>query len=182
MFNLAGTVKVTWEAVPGAKWYKVYRSGKKDPVIVTTALIGYDKTEGMIPGEKYTYTIIASTTGKDKEGRIVSGGESPVSYSKVMYRLKTVAWKYVKNTEPGKVLASYQKSPYGDSYVLLYADNEAMKGAKSKVIFGANTTSCLLGGFKKGKTYWFQIRVRKKVNNIDYYTTFGDKKKVEIKQ
>ena len=180
MFNLAKGVKVTWEAVPGAVWYKVYRSGKADPVIVTKALIGYDSAEGMTPGEKYTYTIVASTTGKDKDGRIVSGGESPVSYSKVMYRLKTVAWKYVKNTEPGKVLASYQKSPYGDSYVLLYADNEDMVGAKSKVIFGSNTTSCLLGGFKKGKTYWFQIRVRKKVNGIDYYTTFGAKKKVVI--
>ena len=180
MFNLAGTVKVTWEAVPGAIWYKVYRSGKAEPVIVTKALIGYDNTEGMIPGEKYTYKIVASTTGKDKDGKIVSGGESPLSYSKVMYRLKTVAWKYVKNTQPGKVLASYQKSPYGDSYVLLYADNEAMNGAKSKVIFGSNTTSCLLGGFKKGRTYWFQIRVRKKVNGIDYYTTFGAKKKVVI--
>ena len=180
MFNLAGTVKVTWEPVPGAIWYKVYRSGKAEPVIVTKALIGYDNTEGMIPGEKYTYKIVASTTGKDKDGKIVSGGESPLSYSKVMYRLKTVAWKYVKNTQPGKVLASYQKSPYGDSYVLLYADNEAMNGAKSKVIFGSNTTSCLLGGFKKGRTYWFQIRVRKKVNGIDYYTTFGAKKKVVI--
>ena len=113
-----------------------------------------------------------------KEGD--SSDDSPLSYSKVMYRLKTVAWKYVKNTQPGKVLASYQKSPYGDSYVLLYADNEAMNGAKSKVIFGSNTTSCLLGGFKKGRTYWFQIRVRKKVNGIDYYTTFGAKKKVVI--
>ena len=66
MFNLAGTVKVTWEAVPGAIWYKVYRSGKADPVIVTKALIGYDSAEGMTPGEKYTLRSLPPRQGKTR--------------------------------------------------------------------------------------------------------------------
>jgi hypothetical protein len=182
MFNLANNVKVTWKEVPGAKYYKVYRYGVTDtkesrriPVIVTTGLVGWDKEPKLTNGHAYRYTIVASTTGKGD-----SSGDSKLSYSKVMYRLQTTAFKYVKNMEPGKVTVSYKKSAYGDSYVLLYADNKDMKNAKSKVIYGADTTAVTLNGFKKGKTYWFQIRVRKKVNGIDYYTTFGAKKKVVI--
>ena len=182
MFNLANNVKVTWTEVPGANYYKVYREGITDkkesltePVIVTTGLVGWDSQAGLTNGHAYRYKIVASLTGKGDPS-----GDSRLSYSKMMYRLKTTAWKYVKNTAPGKVTASYQKSASGDSYVILYADNEDMTGAKSKVIFGADTTSVVLGGFRKGKTYWFQIRVRKKVNGIDYYTTFGVKKPVRI--
>jgi hypothetical protein len=64
--------------------------------------------------------------------------------------------------------------------VLQYADNKDMKGAKTLVISGAGTTSKVVGGLKKGKTYYFSIRVRKKVNGINYYTTFGVPKSVKI--
>ena len=175
MFNLANNVKVTWKAVPGAKYYKVYRSGVKDPVIVTSALVGYDKTAGLENGKKYTYRIVASLTGKGD-----SSGDSPLSYSKVMYRLKTVAIRSVKNTAPGKVTVTYDKTTAGDSYVLQYSEKQDMTGAKTKVVMGANTTSYVIGGLKKGKTYYISIRVRKKVNGIDYYTTFGVPKKVTI--
>lgn len=177
MFNLANNVKVTWKEVPGAKYYKVYRSGVKEPVIVTTGTVGWDKAPGLINGQTYTYRIVASTTGKGD-----SSGDSKLSYSKVMYRLQTTAFKYVKNMEPGKVTVSYKKSAYGDSYVLLYADNKDMKNAKSKVIYGADTTAVTLNGFKKGKTYWFQIRVRKSISGftLPFYTTFGVQKSVSI--
>ena len=57
-----------------------------------------------------------------------------------------------------------------------------MVGAKTKVVLGASNTSYKIGGLKKGKTYYISIRVRKKVNGIDYYTTFGVPKKVTIAQ
>ena len=175
MFNLANNVKVTWKAVPGAKYYKVYRSGVKDPVIVTTGLVGWDKTAGLENGKKYTYKIVASLTGKGD-----SSGDSTLSYSKVMYRLKTVVIRSVKNTAPGKVTVKYDRTTSGDSYVLQYCEREDMVGAKTKVVLGANNTSYTIGGLKKGKTYYISIRVRKKVNGIDYYTTFGVPKKVTI--
>ena len=87
MFNLANNVKVTWKEVPGAKYYKVYRSGVKEPVIVTTGTVGWDKAPGLINGQTYTYRIVASTTGKGD-----SSGDSKLSYSKVMYRLQTTAF------------------------------------------------------------------------------------------
>jgi len=175
MFNLANNVKITWNAVPGAKYYKVYRSGLKDPVFVTSGLIGYDNAGGLVNGRKYTYKIVASLTGKGD-----SSGDSTLSYSKVMYRLKTVAIRSVKNTEPGKVTVKYDKTTSGDSYVLQYCERQDMVGAKTKVVLGANNTSYVIGGLKKGKTYYISIRVRKKVNGIDYYTTFGVAKKVTI--
>ena len=182
MFNLANNVKVTWKEVPGAKYYKVYREGvtdkkesQKDPVIVTTGLVGWDKSPGLTNGHAYRYKIVASLTGKGD-----SGGDSKLSYSKLMYRLKTVVIRSVKNTAPGKVTVKYDKSTSGDSYVLQYCERQDMVGAKTKVVLGANNTSYVIGGLKKGKTYYISIRVRKKVNGIDYYTTFGVPKKVTI--
>ena len=175
MFNLANNVKVTWKAVTGAKYYKVYRSGVKEPVIVTTGLVGWDKSPGLKNGQKYTYKIVASLTGKGD-----AGGDSPLSYSKVMYRLKTVVIRSAKNTAPGQVTVKYDKTEYGDSYVLQYCEREDMVGAKTKVVLWASNTSYVIGGLKKGKTYYISIRVRKKVNGIDYYTTFGVPKKVTV--
>ena len=175
LFNLANNVKVEWKEVPGARYYKVYRSGVIDPVIITSGLVGWDKAPGLENGKKYTYRIVASLTGKGD-----ASGDSPLSYSKLMYRLKTVVIRSVKNTAPGKVTVKYDKTASGDSYVLQYSTNKDMTGAKTKVVLGANNTSYVIGGLKKGKTYYISIRVRKKVNGIDYYTTFGVPKKVTI--
>ena len=180
MFNLANNVKVTWKEVPGAKYYKVYREGitnksetRKDPVIVTTGLVGWDMDPGLTSGNAYKYKIVASLT-KD------SSGDSFQSYSKVMYRLKTVVIRSAKNTAPGKVTVKYDQTTSGDSYVLQYCERQDMVGAKTKVVLGASNTSYVIGGLKKGKTYYISIRVRKKVDGIDYYTTFGVPKKVTI--
>ena len=97
-----------------------------------------------------------------------------------MYRLKTVVIRSAKNTEPGKITVKYDKTTSGDSYVLQYRDREDMVGAKTKVVLGAENTSYTIGGLKKGKTYYISIRVRKKVNGIDYYTTFGVPRKVTV--
>ena len=182
MFNLANNVKVTWKEVPGAKYYKVYREGitntmesQSEPVIVTTGLVGWDKQPGLTNGHAYKYRIVASLTGKGDPS-----GDSTLSYSKVMYRLKTVVIRSVKNTAPGKVTVKYDKTTSGDSYVLQYCERQDMVGAKTKVVLGASKTSYTIGGLKKGKTYYISIRVRKKVNGIDYYTTFGVPKKIKI--
>lgn len=60
-------------------------------VIVTTGLVGWDNQAGLTNGHAYRYKIVASLTGKGDPS-----GDSRLSYSKVMYRLKTSAWKYVK--------------------------------------------------------------------------------------
>ena len=66
--------------------------------------------------------------------------------------------------------------------MLQYCGHEDMSGAKTKVVQGAENTSCVIGGLKKGKTYYVSIRVRKKVDGISYYTTFGVPKKIVITQ
>ena len=184
MFNLANNVKITWKAVPGAKYYKVYREGITDPaesigepVIVTTRLVGWDKRPGLTNGNAYRYKIVASMTGSGD-----SDGDSPLSYSKVMYRLQTVPIRSVKNTAPGKVTVKYAMNFSGDSYVLQYSEREDMAGAKTKVILDRFNTTCVIGGLQKGKTYYISIRVRKKVNGISYYTTFGVPKKIKVIQ
>jgi hypothetical protein len=64
--------------------------------------------------------------------------------------------------------------------VLRFSEREDMADAKTRVIKGAGTTSYVVGGLKKGKTYYFSIRVRKTVDGINYYSNFGVTKKVVI--
>jgi surface protein len=182
MFNLANTVKITWKAVPDAKYYKVYRkditSGVQsnyELVFVTSKLVGWDKDPRLEEGHAYKYKIVASLTGKGDPS-----GNSPFAYFKTMYRLKTVVIRTAKNTEPGKVTVRYDKTKSGDSYVIGYSENEDMTGMKTKVVKGADSTSCTISGLKKGKTYYISIRVRKTVGGVNYYTTFGVPKKVTI--
>ncbi len=184
MFNLASSVKVTWEPVAGAKYYKVYREGVTDqsesldePVIVTKRLIGWDKQPGLTNGHAYRYKIVASLTDADD-----SSGDSKLSYSKLMYRLKTVAIRSAKNSAPGKVTVKYDKTTSGDGYVLRYCEREDMVGARTKAVPGASNTSYVISGLKKGKTYYISIRVRKIVDGINYYTTYGVPRKVTISQ
>ena len=184
MFNLANGVKVTWEPVLGAKYYKVYREGVTDrsesmdePVIVTQRPIGWDNKTGLTNGHAYRYKIVASLTDENDPS-----GDSTLSYSKLMYRLKTVVIRSANNYEPGKVKVRYDQTPTGDSYVLQWSDNEQMTGANTKVILGAKNTSYVITGLKKGKTYYIQIRVRKIVDGEKYYTTFGKIRKVKIEK
>ena len=144
---------------------------------MTSGLIGWDKSPGLVNGHAYRYRIVASLTGAGDPS-----GDSTLSYSKLMYRLKTVVIRSAKNTAPGKVTVRFDKTSCGDSYVLQYCEREDMVGAKTKVILGADNTSYTIGGLKKGKTYYISIRVRRKVNGIDYYTTFGVPKKIRIEK
>ena len=168
VYNLAQTMKITWEAVPGAKYYKVYRDGTF--VASTSALVAYDKAK-LVNGRKYTYKIVASTTkGAD------SSGDSPLSYSKTRCRLTNVDLKAPKNTAAGKATVNYNKAAVGDSYVIQWSEKKDMSNAKTKVIKPGSTTSYVIGGLKKGKTYSFQIRVRYGSD----YTTFGTIRQVRI--
>ena len=65
-----------------------------------------------------------------------------------------------------------------NGYELQYAESKedlfGQKGTFRKAsLNGRNSLSKTVTGLKKGKTYYISIRVRKKVNGIDYYTTFG---------
>ena len=75
-----------------------------------------------------------------------------------------------------------QHTTAGDSYVIRFSENEDMSGAKTRVIKGAGNTSYVIGGLKKGKTYYISIRVRKTVDGINYYTTFGVAKKIKVER
>ena len=160
----------------------MYRTGVTDPgesldepVIVTDRLIGWDAKPGLTNGHAYRYKIVASLSGEGDRS-----GDSPLSYSKLMYRLKTVVIRSVKNTSAGAVTVKYDKTTSGDSYVLQYSENQDMSNAQTRVVKGADTTSYTIGGLKKGKTYYISIRVRKTVDGINYYTTFGVAKKITI--
>ena len=60
--------------------------------------------------------------------------------------------------------------------MIQWSEKKDMSNAKTKVIKPGSTTSYVIGGLKKGKTYYFQIRVRYGSD----YTTFGTIRQVRI--
>ena len=74
---------------------------------------------------------------------------------------------------------------YGDANDLFTFDIDVLDEYVDKSTWRLSDTAWDAGNditttLKKGKTYYISIRVRKKVNGIDYYTTFGVAKKVTI--
>ena len=72
---------------------------------------------------------MASLTGEGDDS-----GDSALSYSKLIYRLKNVPILSVKNAEPGKAVVRFGRTDSGDSYVLQWSEKEDMKDAKTRSI------------------------------------------------
>ena len=80
----------------------------------------------------------------------------------------TVKWKYDK------------KNDYG-GYEIEYSLKKNFKNAKTVTIKKAKTTSTVIKGLKKGKTYYVRIRTWKKVSGKKYYSDWSKTMKKKVK-
>lgn len=168
------TVKLSWNAVPGALTYRIYK---------------YNAT-------KKTYTQIDSTSYTSHTFKKLTRGTSYTYYIKASKNVNGVTYissKYTKvkvATKPGApdapVLTAGTKkaearwiSCYGASGYVLYMSS-SKTGAFSKV---ADTTkvSYTKTGLTSGKTYYFKLRSYKTVNGVKVWSDYSPVKSVKIK-
>lgn len=76
----SSTVNLTWNAVPGAKDYRLFRAGVAQNVGVSTDLKG--QVGGLKPGTEYTF-YVAATLGDGKTGPRSSGVKGKTSTAKL---------------------------------------------------------------------------------------------------
>lgn len=169
--NVKNGIKVSWNEVEGAKYYKVYRDGEL--AYTTSGLEVTDKAVKRENGIKHTYEVIASTT------RDSNNGDSEKSRTAKGCRLSTVGIEKLENIKAGRMKVTYGKNDMADGYVLLYSLNSDMSDPKSSSIKGADKLSMAVD-VEKGKTYYVQVRVYKKDNDGDFYSAYCTTKSIEI--
>jgi len=170
--NVASGIKVYWESVPGAKYYKVYRGDEY--LFTTSRLYATDTSVKSDNGRKYTYRVTASTT-KDNDS-----GDSTVSRTGTGYRLIPVGITSLKNNAAGKLAVNYGKNARSTGYVIRFGLKPDMTDAKVITVQGAGTLTRVLSGVKKGKTYYVQVRTYKLENGVRYYSGYCTTKSVKI--
>ena len=173
--NVASGIKVSWEKVPGATSYYVYRDGNQ--IFKTSKCEVTDKDVKYNSGTKFVYKVVATAKGI---------GDSKKDRSATMYRLMPVGIKLLTSSAAGKMTVSYDKSSGSSGYVIQYSLRRDMSGAKVITVSGADTTSRTFSGLEKGKTYYVQVRTyrleRLAGRTNRYYSGYCTTKSVKIKK
>ena len=172
--NVASGIKVSWEKVKGAKYYKIYRDGIQ--ILKTSKTNAVDTEVKYNNGCKYTYKVIASTTKDD------SSGDSKAYRTSTGYRLMSVGIKSLKNTAAGELTVTYEKNTACNGYVIYFGLKDDMSDAKNRVVGNANTLSKTIGGLRKGKTYYVNVRARILDGKHKYYSGYSRIKEVRIEK
>ena len=170
--NVASGIKVYWEAVEGARYYKVYRG--TEFLFATSRLYATDTGVKAANGNKYTYKVVASTT-KDS-----SIGDSTVMRTGSGYRLIPVGITSLTNSAAGRLTVAYGENACATGYVIRFGLQQDMSDAKVITVQGAGTLSRVLSGLKKGNTYYVQVRTYKLENGVRFYSGYCTTKSAKI--
>ena len=172
--NVASGIKITWNKVAGASYYKVYRDSTY--LFTTSQLFGTDTDVKSNNGTKFTYKVYASTTKSD------SSGDSTKCRTATGYRLIPVGITSLTNPSAGKMTVSYDINYRSSGYVVRFGLKSDMSDAKVITVQGAYTTSRTFTGLKKGKTYYVQVRTYKLENGVRYYSGYCTTRKIVIRK
>lgn len=171
--NVNDGVKISWTKVKKAKKYYVYRRRGSGPFQKVKTLSG--RTTSWLDGKvsqnkKYTYMIRA--VKKNKAGD--RSNEKGIVY------LKKVGKLVLKSRKKKSVDISWSKRKGATDYEIFFSGKKKMnRGRLLSVSRKANRVR--LRGLKRNKTYYFRIRVVKKVGETSFYSSWSEMKKVKIK-
>lgn len=173
--NVSAGITVKWGKVNGATGYELYRkngngSYRKLKTLSGNAAISYtDKTAKS--GVIYTYAVkaIASANGTVKQRSRAYGTAKSRKY------LPQPKIKTLTNKASGKMSVKWTKNSKAKGYQIQYSTSSKFKGKKTiKVASGAKVQR-VIGGLKKGKTYYVRIR-----SYNGAYSAWSKSKKVKI--
>ena len=170
-------LKVSWKVVPAAASYQIYRSPKKDgdyQNIKTIDSVGTSSwTDSSVKtGKTYYYKI--KVVVKTQNGNQTSGFSNVKSAKAVP--AKTTLKAKASNAKNVKLTWSKVKGANGYE---IYRSNR--KYQKVKTISKGGTTSYKDGKLKKSTTYYYKIRVYRKVDRKKVYGSYSSVVSVKTK-
>lgn len=169
--NAKKGLTVTWNAVPDAKSYTVYRqTGKKMEAVSTTTATSLTDKKANKNGTKYQYKVeVTKADGTKVETPVVTA-----------YRLTAVKLSSAKNAKGKKITAKYAKNKKANGYEIAYATDKNFSDIKT--VDGKKKTSVTIKKLAKGKTYFVKVRAYKKSGGVKYYSAWSNAKKVKVKK
>ena len=167
------SIRVSWEKVPRANGYRIYRSskprGKYVQIKKTTnaKTLSFKDTRRKF-NQKYYYKVEAYGTSKD--GKKVQSTASAKVSSKATCGVPKLK---AKNQGGQTALLSWKKAPGADGYQLYRA---AAKKGKYRLTqsFGSKTRTWKSGQLTPGKTYYYKIRAYRSRGGKTYYSEMSD--------
>ena len=164
--NTADGVSLTWNPVPNARKYRIYRSG----VLIANVRQPSYLDQRLINGDAYLYRI------------------SAVGYQsgQVIYKtsMKSKARRNVWITVPEnlsaagnktkKAVVTWERNISVKGYQVRYSLNRDMSEAKIVLIKKNERVRKTIEGLEDGKTYYFQIRAYKKFEGRNFYSAWSE--------
>ncbi|MBR5827441.1 MAG: leucine-rich repeat protein [Clostridia bacterium] len=172
------SVKLSWNAVPGAAGYTVYRySPAKKAYVNAGTTTGTSLTvKSLNAGTKYTFRVVAY--GKTSGGKVYDSD----SYTLLKTATKTKTPSLTKVTSPsnGKATLTWSAVDGETGYQVYYSTNKD-SGFKKYANFAANSKSGTVTGLTSGKTYYFKVRTYITTNSGYVYSDWSTVKSVKVK-
>lgn len=179
------SVKLTWNKVPGADGYTIYRydSSTKENIPIknpagTTTSYKVTKTMGIYGGSSlkagtgYTFRIAAF---KKADGEKIYGDMVTL---RTLTKPKKIIWTSLKRTGT-KASLSWKENTTGKGYVIYLSYNENSGYKPYKTITSNKTTSLTVTGLKRGQPCYFKIASYKP---LEGNTVYGDYSNVKMRK
>lgn len=166
------SVTLTWDSVPGADFYKIYKYNSEIKKYENVAMTGTAKAviKHLKSGKTYKFKVVAV----DKSGKRKSAS------SKVFSTATRCAAPKLKVTSPerGAAKITWGKVSGATGYTLYYSTSANGGFRKLATLSGTGYTCQSL---KRGQTYYFRAVTIKKVEGVTIKSATSDVKSVKIK-
>lgn len=144
---------------------------------VTPASSGQTPDQNQTPDQGHSPSGPPQTPQPNHPGYLGQHSQTPA-----VSKPSRVTIKNVVSKSKGKAAVSWKKVSRASGYQIRYSVKGNMKSCKMKKAAGANKTSAVLKGLKKGKYYYIQVRAYRNVSGRTYYGSWSSKRRVKIKK
>ncbi len=171
------TVSLSWEGVPKATKYRIYKYDSKSKTykkVADTKNTSY-KITGLSRGTKYKYRVRPCTriNGTDYYSE-------EYQYTTAITKPKTASITSVSSSKSKTAVVKWKKVSNAEKYQITYSTSKSFKNAKSVTVSSKNT-SATIKGLSKGKKYYFKVRAYRSLSSVKVYGNYSKAKSKKIK-
>lgn len=169
-----GKITVKWNRSYGATSYVVYRASTKNGSYKKVAVVTKNSyTDANVAKNKYYYYKVAAKTGYAD----TVSPKSSSAYMMVPAEPENLKASYRK----GKLKLTWTKNPRAKGYIIYRSAKKNSGYKRIAKLTSNNKVSYTDKSAKKGRTYYYRIRVYKKISGKYYYSTYSTALKAKLK-